>query len=134
MALLAEHRKLQEADRISAGEGWEENELIFPNWLGKPIDNTNLISDFKRLLKKNGLPNIRFHDLRHTSISFLLDMGAPINTVQQRAGHSKPSITTDIYGHALAHSQDDLAERIEELVMPIAVTFQAEKEIFPHKK
>jgi len=85
----------------------------------------NMYSEFKRLLRVNGLPDIRFHDLRHTSISFLLDIGTPINTVQRRAGHSKASITTDTYGHAMAHSQDEAAVRIEEMVTPVAVKLQS---------
>jgi len=71
------------------------------------------------------LPDINFHALRHTSLSFLLDMGMPVNTVQKRAGHSKASVTTDTYGHSLAHSDDEAAERIEELLTPVAVKLQS---------
>ena len=76
---------------------------------------------YKQLLKENGLPDINFHALRHTSISFLLDMGMPVNTVQQRAGHSKASMTTDTYGHSLAHSEEEAAAKLEELITPVAV-------------
>jgi len=122
---LAAHREQQELQRAATGDRWEENDLIFPNTLGKPMSCENMFVEFKRLLRVNDLPDIRFHDLRHTSISFLLDMGTPINTVQQRAGHSKASVTTDVYGHAMAHSQDEAAERIEELVTPVAVKLQS---------
>ncbi|MGA2491282.1 MAG: tyrosine-type recombinase/integrase [Anaerolineales bacterium] len=74
-----------------------------------------------QLLKQAGLPSIRFHDLRHTSISFLLDIGTPVNTVQRRAGHSKARVTTDTYGHSLAHAEAEAAARIEEFVTPVAV-------------
>lgn len=57
------------------------------------------------MLRRNNLPDVYFYDLRHISISFLLDMGTPTNTVQQRTGHSKASVTTDTYGHSLAHFQ-----------------------------
>jgi len=76
-------------------------------------------------LKKAGLPEIRFHDLRHTSISLLLESGTPVNTVQRRAGHSKASVTTDIYGHGSARGQDQAAEAIEDLVVPVAVKLQS---------
>lgn len=75
-------------------------------------------------LKSAGLPLIRFHDLRHTSISLLLEMGMPVITIQQRSGHSKPSVTTDIYGHPMARSQDEAAQKIEEAITPIAVDLQ----------
>jgi integrase len=51
-------------------------------------------------------------------------MGMPVNTVQQRSGHSKPSVTTDIYGHAMTRSQDEAAEKIEEMITPVAVDLQ----------
>jgi integrase len=78
----------------------------------------------KVLLKKASLPGIRFHDLRHTSLSLLLNMNTPVNTVQMRAGHSKASVTVDIYGHAMALAQEEAADRIEELVTPIRVDLQ----------
>ncbi|HTX90170.1 MAG TPA: site-specific integrase [Anaerolineales bacterium] len=125
LAQLAAHRERQVSQKDIAGNRWEENELIFPNTIGKPIENTKLIHDFNRLLLKNNLPNIRFHDLRHTSISFLLDMGTPVNTVQQRAGHSKASVTTDTYGHLMALSQVEAAENIEDFVLSVAGRSQA---------
>jgi integrase len=121
MERLEAHRKEQELIKAAMYERWQENDLIFPNTLGKPMSNSNMYDDFKQLLNQAGLPSIRFHDLRHTSISFLLDIGTPVNTVQRRAGHSKASVTTDTYGHSLSHAEAEAAERIEELVTPVAV-------------
>ncbi len=59
---------------------------------------------------KAGLQEIRFQDLRHISISFLLDMGMPVNTVQQRSGLSKPSIITDFYGHPMCRREFSWAD------------------------
>jgi len=54
-------------------------------------------------------------------------MGIPVNTVQQRSGHSKASVTTDTYGHSMSHSQDEAAQRIDAMLLPaeptIAVKF-----------
>jgi integrase len=118
---LAEHRSDLALLREAMGSKWEENNLIFPNMLGKPMAGENLSREFKEVLKENGLSVIRFHDLRHTSISILLDLGTPVNTVQQRAGHSKASVTTDTYGHSISHSEVEAAERLEELLTPVAV-------------
>ncbi|MBA4379552.1 MAG: hypothetical protein C0393_02500 [Anaerolinea sp.] len=122
---LAMHREQEELQKEASGARWEENDLIFPNTIGKPMSSRNMYEDYKRLLRENGLPDINFHALRHTSLSFLLDMGTPVNTVQKRAGHSKASVTTDTYGHSLAHSEDEAAERIEELLSPVAVKLQS---------
>lgn len=50
-----------------------------------------------------------------------MEMGAPVNTVQRRGGHAKPSTTMDIYGHASARSQEEASEKIEALITPIPV-------------
>ena len=124
---LATHRDQLELQRAATRERWEENGLIFPNTLGKPMSLKHMYLEFKSMLKENGLPNIRFHDLRHTSLSFLLDSGMPVNTVQQRAGHSKASVTTDTYGHSMGHSEDEAAARIEEMITPVAVKLQSKR-------
>jgi integrase len=121
---LMAHRKRQELAKAFAGKRWQENDLIFPTTIGTPLDHKRVTAEFKGLLQKAGLPEMRFHDLRHTSISLLLENGIPLNTVQKRAGHSKASVTADIYGHAMAGSQNQAAEDIETLVVPIAVNLQ----------
>jgi integrase len=119
IALLKEHRERQEMQKVVAGNRWQEHGMLFTTSVGTYIDQTKVSREFKHILSENGLPDIRFHDLRHTSISILLDIGTPVNTVQRRAGHSKASVTTDIYGHVMAHSQDAAAENIEEIVKPL---------------
>src|SRR5450759_4842711 len=80
---LEAHRQRQEAQKALAGDRWKENGMIFTTRVGTFIDQTKVSREFKRILQGAGLPDIRFHDLRHTSISFLLDIGTPVNTVQR---------------------------------------------------
>jgi integrase len=124
MAMLEAHRQRQENARLLAGDRWQEHGMIFTTGIGTYINQSKVSQEFKRILRENGLPDIRFHDLRHTSISLLLDMGMPVNTVQSRAGHSKASVTTDIYGHAMARSQEQAARMIEEIVTPLTNELQ----------
>jgi integrase len=119
LAMLEAHRQNQEIQKYLMGDRWQETGMIFTTSIGTYIDQTKVSREFKRILRENDMPDIRFHDLRHTSISLLLDMGTPVNTVQHRAGHSKASVTTDIYGHVMAHSQDAAAENIEQIVIPL---------------
>jgi integrase len=121
---LTAHRDQLSKIKDAAGDRWQENDLIFPNSLGKLKSCENLHREYKRFLKENRLPDIRFHDLRHTSLTLLLEMGTPINTVQQRAGHSKASITTDTYGHSMTRSQDEAAQKIEEMINPVPIELQ----------
>jgi len=118
---LARHREQQELLKDGNQARWEENDLIFPNTIGKPESARNMYEDYKGLLKENGLPAINFHALRHTALSIMLDMGTPVNTVQKWAGHSKASVTTDTYGHSMAHAENEVAARLEELLTPVAV-------------
>ncbi len=61
------HRELQDAERLGSKGSWREQGLVFPNTVGTPMDYTNLLSrHFKPLPRRAGLPNIRFHDLRHS--------------------------------------------------------------------
>ena len=122
MRLLAEHRKNQDVERLSSE--WQEHDVVFPSMVGTPTDQRNLHKFFKRLLKKAGLPNIRFHDLRHTAATLMLLNGIPLIVVSRRLGHSKPSVTLDIYGHYLPGMQEEAANLMDELVTPIAVKWQ----------
>ena len=115
------HYDRQQLERLTAGEKWCEHGLIFTNSLGGPIDPRNLLRDYKRLLHEAGLPNIRFHDLRHTAASLMLNNGVPVIVVSRRLGHSKASITLDVYGHLIPTMQTEVAEMIDSLVIPIAL-------------
>jgi integrase len=120
--ILHKHYERQQAERQTAGNAWQENGLIFTTGKGTPIHHCNLVRDFKKLLKDAGLPDIRFHDLRHTNTSLQLNQGIPVITVSRRLGHAKASITLDIYGHLIASLQEDVADMIDELVTPIPVS------------
>ena len=70
---------------------------------------------------KAGLPKHRFHDLRHTAASIMLNRGVPALVVSKILGHSKPSTTLDIYGHLIPIMQEGVAQTMDELFTPIRV-------------
>lgn len=115
---LKAHLNRQEQERKALGEKWQENNLIFPSTVGTPLDQRSLLRDFKATLTLAGLPDIRFHDLRHTAISIMLNTNVPLIVVSRRVGHSRPSITLDIYGHLLSHMQGDVADSIDDHILP----------------
>jgi integrase len=125
--VLRAHNKRQQADRLAAGEKWVESGLIFTNSFGGPINPRNLLRNFKQLLRAAGLPDIRFHDLRHTAASLMLNVGIPVIVVSRRLGHARASITLDVYGHLIPTMQTEAAEKIDELVTPVAVEFDKTK-------
>jgi integrase len=119
---LRTHNELQQLERHFAGKRWQENDLIFPTTVGTPNEPSNLIKQFKILLKQAGLPDIRFHDLRHTAATLMLQQGIHPKVVQERLGHSNISMTMDIYSHVLPSMQDEAADKIDELISLIDVS------------
>ena len=79
------------------------------------------IKKFQELIQKSGLKEIRFHDLRHTAASLMLNHGVPVIIVSKRLGHSKVSVTLDTYGHLINELQDEAAELIDNLITPVKV-------------
>jgi integrase len=67
---------------------------------------------FKPLLKKAGLPDIRFHDLRHTFATLMLQNGEHPKVVQEMLGHATIAITMDTYSHVLPNMQRDAVDRL----------------------
>ncbi len=70
----------------------------------------------KPLLRRAGLPDIRFHDLRHTCATLLLIRGVHPNIVSEMLGHSRVSITLDIYSHVIPGLGDAAALAMEDLL------------------
>ena len=82
-----------------AGALWRETGIVFCNIYGGYLESSNLHDDFKRLLEKAELPNIRFHDLRHSAATFCWQANEHPKIVQELLGHSNISMTMDIYSH-----------------------------------
>jgi integrase len=82
---------------------------------GDYLSTTNLHIDFKRLLQRAELPNIRFHDLRHSAASFLVKLGVHPKVVQEILGHSNISMTMDIYSHIFPSMQQEAMNKLDDL-------------------
>ncbi len=91
--------------------------LIFPNENGGPLDHWHL-SDryFFPALKNAGLPKIRFHDLRHTYASLLIEQGENIKYIQDQLGHASATFTLNVYGHLMKPTNQEAACRLENQV------------------
>lgn len=113
-ALLA-HRKLQAEERLQA-PSWEKPDLIFPNRRGQVARPSTVHDRFKRHLKLAGLPEIRFHDLRHTAATLMLRNGVDIRTTADILGHKDPAMTLRRYAHVLSDMQQAAADRMDEVL------------------
>jgi integrase len=106
-------RQLGEIDK--AGSLWRENGLIFASETGDPLDRRYVTTHrFKPLLKRAGLPQIRFHDLRHTCATLLLGANVNPKIVSEMLGHASIAITLDTYSHVLPNMQSEAAKALED--------------------
>ena len=85
------------------------------------MDQSNLVAEFKAILEVCELPEIRFHDLRHTAASVMLKHLKDIMVVSRTLGHSRASTTLNIYAHLLPGMQAEAAQRIDEALSPTAI-------------
>ncbi len=94
-----------------------EDDLIFYNKLGKPLDPDNLIKrDFQPSLRMAGLRQIRFHDLRHTFTSILIAAGENPKYIQTQLGHASIQTTMDRYGHLFPVDRVGAGDRLDNVV------------------
>ena len=111
---LKSHKAAQNTERLKAGSLWAGDNLVFCTHAGRPLDFRNLArASFKPLLKKAGLPDIRFHDLRHTCATLLLSRGHHPKLVQELLGHASVAMTLDRYSHVLPGMGDQTAAAME---------------------
>jgi len=113
---LIQQRNQVAMQKMVNASRWQENDLVFPNLMGNPIDPNNLIKEFRKLLTQANLPSIRFHDIRHTCATLLLLMNVHPKVVSERLGHSDIRITLQLYSHALPSLQGEAASMIEGLI------------------
>ncbi|MBI4491737.1 MAG: site-specific integrase [Chloroflexi bacterium] len=115
---LRHHRARQLEQRLAVGSAWEDRGLVFCNAVGRPLEPSNLLRrSWRPLLKKAGLPRIRFHDLRHTAATLLLAQGVHPKIVQEMLGHSTISLTLDTYSHLLPNLQDEAAAKMQAILV-----------------
>src|ERR687897_993167 len=111
---LRSHRKRQLEERVQATY-YEDSGLIFATGKGTPLDAQNIVNRyFKPLLRQAGLPDIRWHDLRHTYATLLLSRGTHPTYVQKSLGHASVQLTLDRYSHWMPSMGRNTAEGIDE--------------------
>lgn len=90
--------------------------LLFFDKNEKPIAQDVLSKKFNRFLKENNLKHIRFHDLRHTHVTLLINSKVPIRVISERVGHSNINTTLNIYSHVLKEMDKEASDKISEVL------------------
>jgi integrase len=113
VAALKRHRARQLEERLRQPY-WQDANLVFASEVGTPVEATNLIRrSFRPLLLRAGLPQIRFHDLRHTAATLLLGQGVHPKVASEMLGHSSISITLDLYSHVTPTMQQTAVDALD---------------------
>jgi integrase len=85
---------------------------VFNTPQGRAIDPTNLTHTFTTLLRKAGLRRIRFHDLRHSTATLLLEQDIELVVIKELLGHAHISVTAGVYGHVRFRLQRDAIDTL----------------------
>ena len=120
MELLSDRQRQQRQDRLAAGELWQSKwDLIFTNELGGNLCAQTVYLHFKGLAKAAGIPEARFHDLRHSYAVAALRAGDDIKTVQENLGHHTAAFTLDTYAHVTERMKQDSADRMDRFIASV---------------
>ena len=110
---IFQNAKAQEAiNRRQFGREYHESDYVFKWPDGTPFSPDYVTHHFAKVLKKHNLPHIRFHELRHSCASLLLNQGFGLKDVQEWMGHSDIQTTANIYGHLDTARKQALADRL----------------------
>lgn len=111
---LKAHCERQDQEAKNAGTDWQDTGYVFTTTTGTPIEPDNLRRSWYPLRKAIGLDTMRFHDLRHSCVTLLLDLGAPPHIVRDIVGHADIGVTMTIYAHASLEEKRAALRRLDE--------------------
>lgn len=131
--LLKQFKLWQDEERLRLGKAWQNDyreqakvnntpyqsiDWVFTTWNGMPIFPDTITIQFKNFTKRNNLPYVGIHGLRHTNATLQIASGINLRTVSSRLGHSQTSTTSNIYAHALQSADAAAAEALENILNP----------------
>lgn len=113
---LKSHWARQAAERLAAGEAWEDSDYLFVDEVGHPYRPETISRQFTKLSTDAGLRTIRLHDTRHTVASLMLAAGEAPKVVAELLGHSSPTITMNVYQHLMPGMGEAAGSRLTGLL------------------
>lgn len=113
---LNKRKEAQNKDKQDHNRRWQDHDLIFTTRLGTAATKNRLVEPFKKLANEVGIPQVRFHDLRHTAASLWIANGMDVATVSARLGHSDINTTLKIYTHAFRSRMEQSGMSMNELL------------------
>ncbi|GGF24287.1 site-specific integrase [Halobacillus andaensis] len=117
---LKEYKHVKNKERLQVAEHWEggNHSFVFSTWNGKPLYPTVPGTWWRRFIKRTGFKHIRFHDLRHTAATLLINQGVHAKVISERLGHADIKTTMNIYGHYVRQADEEAADKLNSLFQP----------------
>jgi integrase len=109
---LKRYKQRQDIDRRDAGAAWKDTGLVFATTTGGPLDPAAVHRNHQILCEIADVRYVRFHDLRHTCATLLLEQGVDLVTVKDLLGHAQIHTTADVYAHVRLRLQRKAIEAI----------------------
>ncbi len=116
--MLKNHKKKQLESKLK-GEIINKANLLFFDKNENPIAQDVLSKKFNTFLKDKKLDHIRFHDLRHSHVTLLINSKVPIKVISERVGHSNINTTLNIYAHTLKEMDSEASDKISETLFKL---------------
>lgn len=110
--ILRRERVRQTENRLALGERWENSGLVAVDRAGRPLSPNAVSLAFTRFIRRNNLPKITLHGLRHTFATVASAQGAPLFDIGKALGHSTPATTGRIYTHLLDQNHAATLDRV----------------------
>ena len=114
---LIDIKKEQDEVKEALGSEYTDYNLIMATTFGMPINGSYIRDQMQKVIDKEGFPNVVFHSLRHTSVTYKLKLSdGDIKAVQGDSGHAQADMVTEVYGHIIDEDRRKNAERMEKKI------------------
>lgn len=117
---LKDYKIQQSLDKLKCGSKWGNSKRVFTSEFGTDMHPNTPRKILNRVIEKNNLKKVKFHGLRHTSISLQLNNGVPLQVASRRAGHSSVVVTDKIYSHIFEETEETCANVIQNIFDGVA--------------
>lgn len=111
---LLQYQTKQTEEKLKLGPLYKDQSLVFPSVNGNPVNPRTVDAHWYKCLRASTVPTIRFHDMRHTHATLLLQQGVNPKIVSERLGHSDVTITLNTYSHVIPGMQEKAAEDFDQ--------------------
>lgn len=112
---LREMKIAQNDDKDLLDAAYQDYDLVIAHRDGRPYEERQIAEKLRDLIRKNGLPPVVFHSLRHCSTTVKLQIsGGNIKAVQGDTGHAQARMVTDLYAHTNTEDRRRLAQKMEQ--------------------